>query len=261
MIESVRQELVLNHIVKRGGVCSIEEIIELLKLSRVTVHRLLNKMETVGLIQKERGGVRLINTGNPGGSLDRYSGMTFELRRKVDEFYKREIAQKALSLISNNDAIYIDTSTTSFYLVEALRQRHDCPLTIVSNSPAVVWEVSEAAKFNTICTGGELDQKLMALVGDIAVKMIDQLSFNKAFISPAAVSPDGIMTRYSTLSEIIQHVLAKKAETILLAETSKHTRVAPLMIAPLNGITRIVTDSAFPAEMRAQYEKRGIEII
>lgn len=253
MMPSERRAQALRQIKQRGA-CGIDELTEVLDVSRVTVHRILNDLEEQGFVKKERGGVRLIES-EPAAD-------QFAQRKAVDIDLKLEIARKALRLVIDGDAIFVDGSTTAFCFVEALSE-HMPPLslTVITNSPAVLWQLVNVPAFHVISTGGELDCRLTALGGPIAIETIGRLHFNKAFISPKAVSTDGIMTPHSTSAEVLRTVLDKNAETTLLAESPKFTRMAPLSIAPLDRIRRIVSDSKLPKETKAVYRKLGVELL
>lgn len=253
MMPSERRSVALRQIRKQGQ-CGIDELASLLNVSRVTVHRILDELESQGLVRKERGGVRANDEADLEGRFDQ--------RKSIDSELKREIAQKAISNIGERDAIFIDSSTTSYFFADALATAFpNYLLTIVTNSPAVVWRLLDIPAFHVISAGGELDHRLTALTGPIAVDTISRLNFSKAFISPNAVSLQGIMTPHSSTSVILSQLLEKNVEVTLLAESPKFYRMAPLFIAPLSKLKRIITDSKLPAEIRDQYKDAGVEII
>jgi DeoR/GlpR family transcriptional regulator of sugar metabolism len=255
MMPSERRSIALREIQQRG-LSGIDELAKLLKVSRVTVHRILDELEATGLVRKERGGVRAVEEPNP--NLEGH----FDQRKAIDLALKQEIALKALQFVSDRDVIFLDASTTTYCFAEALiTAMPNAMLTIVTNSPAVVWRLLGFPAYHVISTGGELDHRLSALTGPITLEILSKLQFRKAFISPNAVSLEGIMTPHSVTAEIMRCVLQKNAEITLMAESPKFNRIAPLSIAPLSSIHRIVTDSHLSAYIRSQYEQAGIHLV
>lgn len=253
MMPSERRLMALRHIEKTGS-CGIDELVKALNVSRVTVHRILDELESQGTVRKERGGVRIVPPEN--------SNDAFSQRKLINYDLKREIAEKALDFVSNEDTIFMDASTTVFCLVEVIATKlSTANLTIVTNSPAVAWHLGDVSGFHIISLGGELDQNLTAFGGPIALEALSGLHFNKAFISPNAVSTQGISTPHSINAAILRKVMTLSSEQTLLAESPKFSRLAPIMIAPIKDLTRIITDSKLPDEVRAEYEDIGVEII
>ena len=261
MIQSEQQERILERLRRNGGSCDIEELTELLSASRVTVHRILNKMQEANLVQKERGGVRITEQVNQGYSDDLYKNSHFYQRQTINATLKRELATKAFDLLKEGDTVFLDSSSTVYVLVEEMADRFTAPITIVTNSPAIVWRLAEQQNFHVIFVGGELDHMLMACVGTLTTDTIASLSFNKAVISPAAVSSHGLLTSQSSTVSILRQVFRKDTQIILLAETPKVDRVAPLLIAPLDDIACFVTDSMLSDERRLQFEQQGLYIL
>lgn len=247
MMPSERRSLALEYIQQRG-LCGIGDLAGLLDVSRVTVHRILDELEGQGLVRKERGGVRIVETSKPEGRFEQRIAQHLEL--------KRELARKAVKFVEDGDTLFIDASTTCYCFAEALGQlKPNAMLTIVTNSPFVLQRFIELPDYHVTSTGGELDHRLNALVGSITLDTIGKLQFNKAFISPHCVSPLGIMTPHSSTFEVYDKVIGSAAETTLLAESPKFGQMSPLLIAPLSALKRIVTDSKLSKEMRQLYSE------
>lgn len=253
MTPGERRALALRQI-QTQGLCEIDELANLLDVSRVTVHRILDELESQGLVRKERGGVRANGDAGAAGR--------FEQRKSIDAGLKREIAARALEFIGERDAIFLDASTTAYFFADALASSvPNNLLTIVTNSPAIVWRLLGMSAYHVISTGGELDHRLASLTGPITQENLSALQISKAFISPNAVSPQGIMTPHSSTAALLSKLLEKNVETTLLAESPKFGRLAPLFIAPLSKLRRIITDTRLSPEIRKQYEDAGIEIL
>jgi DeoR family fructose operon transcriptional repressor len=175
---------------------------------------------------------------------------------------KIEIAGKALQFVRNGDTIFIDSSTTCYQFARRLAEMDSLHVTVISSSPLISYELSPARHINVISTGGELFQEVYTFAGDITLEAIGKLQFGTAFVSAAALSVEqGLMTTQSFLALIKRKVIEKASEVNLLIDSGKFDRIAPRVIAPIDSVTRIITDSELPDKIRKKYVKLGVELV
>jgi DeoR family fructose operon transcriptional repressor len=247
-----RKEQILSYISERKS-CRINELAEQFAISRVTVHRILNELETEALVTKVRGGVKFSVS----------SSMNIAGNRMVANIKeKSEIAQKATAYINEGDAIFLDSSTTCYYLAKELCAQPRLELTVITNSPMVLYQLNQMTHIHVICTGGELHYPLNALAGPLTIGAIERLQFDKAFISAAGIElTAGIMSAQAYIVELRRALIETAAEVTLLMDSSKFSKHAPLVIAPVEKLTRIISDSGLSAEEIRRFKDRGIEIV
>jgi len=249
-----RKEEILDFIQEKK-ICSIEELSRRFSVSRVTIHRVLNELESEDLVTKVHGGVR---ASQPQGKIE----TRFTVRMEINKAKKIEIAKKARQFVRDRDSIYIDSSTTCFQFARQLGMEESLHLTVISNSPLISCELSDARHLNIISTGGDLFQEVYSYAGDLTLEAIAKLQFEKVFLSAPALSVEqGLMTSQSFLALIKRRVIEKASEVNLLVDSSKFDRIAPRVIAPIEKVTRIITDSELPDELRKKYGKLGIELV
>ena len=99
MSKSMEQIL---EIVESGKLMSVAEIAEQAMVSKATVYRTLKRLEGKGLINRVSTGV----------VLPKEAETSFSRRLSINIDKKREIAEKAVSLVEDGDLIFIDASTT-----------------------------------------------------------------------------------------------------------------------------------------------------
>ncbi len=254
MVPVKRKEEILDF-VQEKKICSIAELARRFSVSRVTIHRVLNDLESEDLVTKVHGGVR---ASEPQGRIE----TRFKVRMQTNKAKKIEIAGKALQFVRNGDTIFIDSSTTCYQFARRLGELDSLHLTVISSSPLISYELSEARHINVISTGGELFQEVYTFAGDITLEAIGKLQFGTAFVSAAALSVEqGLMTSQSFLALIKRRVIEKASEVNLLIDSGKFDRIAPRVIAPIENVTRIITDSGLPEELQKKYGKLGIELV
>ena len=254
MVPVKRKEEILGFIQQRK-ICSIAELAGRFSVSRVTIHRVLNELESEDLVTKVHGGVR---ASQAQGKIE----TRFTVRMEINKEKKIQIARKALQFVRDRDAIYIDSSTTCLQFARLLGVEPSLHVTVISNSPLISYELSDARHLNIISTGGDLFQEVYSFAGDLTLEAIQKLHFEKVFLSAPAVSLEqGLMTSQSFLALIKRKVIEKASEVNLLVDSSKFERIAPRVIAPIESVTRIITDSELPDEIRKKYGKLGIELV
>lgn len=253
MLAVERKQEILGFI-RKNKICSIDRLASRFGVSRVTVHRILNGLEAEELVTKVHGGVRLCE---PPALETR-----FAIRLRTNRAEKEEIARKALRYIESGDTIYVDSSTTCYQLVRALRRRQDLHVTVISSSPLVSYELAHARHISFISTGGELDHEVLTFTGELTLEAIGRLQFAKAFVSAGAVAPDkGLMTSKSFLADIIRRAMHGAREVNLLVDSSKFQRLAAQIIAPVTRVSRIISDVGLPAGTIESLRALGVEVV
>ena len=92
----------------------IEELAEKLAVSPSTVRRKLTELQSRGLVQRLRGGAQLNDEKN--------YFPKFSFRSHMNSLEKKKIALAAIKLIKNGDVIFLDGSTSSFFIAEYLAE-------------------------------------------------------------------------------------------------------------------------------------------
>ena len=93
---------------------SVEEITKTLYVSPSSVRRSLRVLEEKGLIKRTHGGATIIDANNLTPS--------FTFRTHQNVFEKKLIALKAIKLIKEGDVIFLDGSTSTFFMIEYLSE-------------------------------------------------------------------------------------------------------------------------------------------
>ena len=249
-----RREEILSF-VRKNKICSIEELAKRFSVSRVTIHRVLNDLESEALVTKVHGGVRAFE---PEGGIE----TRFTIRLKTNKERKIEIARKALQFVRDGDTIFIDSSTTCFQFARLLGVQESLHITVISNSPLISYELSGARHIGVISTGGELFQEVYTFAGDLTLEAIGKLQFEKVFLSAGALSSvQGLMTTQSFLALTKRRVIEKASEVNLLIDSTKFERLAPRVIAPIESVTRIISDTGLSRKLREKYGKLGVELV
>lgn len=137
----------------------VDELSEILGVSPITVRRDLQYLEDNKQLVRFYGGAA------PSFTVDE---MEFEDEVKM---YRALIARYAAELVQDGDTIFINTSSTALQLVDYLKDRH---VTVITNNGKALYK-NPRPEVNIILTGGELRHPKEAMVGDFALRNLQNV--------------------------------------------------------------------------------------
>ena len=114
-----------------------------------------------------------------------------------------------------------------------------------------------------IVTGGSIRREDGGIVGAVTVSQIQQFRVDIAIIGTSAIDPSGTLLDFDVREvEISRSIIEYARKIVLVADSSKFSRSAPVRIAHLSEIDVFVTDrlpSSAIAEMLRRCEVEVIE--
>jgi DeoR/GlpR family transcriptional regulator of sugar metabolism len=254
----VRRERIAKLIRHRQTV-SVSELSQMFAASKAIIRRDLTKLEEEGLLKRTYGGA--VSLHRPADDLL----FTARAQKRVAE--KQAIALAAAELVSEGETIVLDTGTTTAMLARALRSRRN--LTVITNSERIMHELFDCENVTVIVTGGTPnphgappEQADLILAGPVAEATLRRFRPAKAFMGTAGITIAEGMSNFSLLQSQIKQLMIEIAEeVILLSDHTKFGRVSYFLVAPVNVLDKVVTDSGIRPEDRIALEERGIEVV
>ena len=142
---------------KEKGSLDIPTLSQMLECSDETVRRDLRELETLGRLNRIRGGAYLS---------DKYDKTyASPLRKTLYQKEKSQISRKAIEFVHDRDVVFLDSSTTCLTLAGLLLDSK-LSLTIVTNSMLICSLCTEPnSHINLICLGGSLRTRTQSFVG------------------------------------------------------------------------------------------------
>lgn len=228
--------------VKERKYCSLAELMEKFHVSSATIHRDVAALVNAGQVRKVHGGVAAAeNVSAP--TLSGHYRDRLVNNREV----KQIIAEAAISEIRDGDIIFLDSSTTVYYLAKLLQNSNFANLTIVTNSVLIIQEFPLfPSNYFLIALGGNYDLQLNAFLGQATMRELEHLSIGKAFLSALGMTPEGISSRHEYHANFLRRVLEISARNYLLIGSDKFDRSGIFAIAPLSRIDRLISDAPPP---------------
>ncbi len=207
-----REKEILEMLLKQKKV-TVKQLAEALFISEPSVRRDLASLEKQNLIKRVHGGAVLEET------MLSKNKIPFLIREYEQSGEKVLIAQKAIDLIQDNDVIFMDASTSCYYLIPFLSSKRN--ITVVTNGVKALSKLAEY-DINTFSTGGALVNSCLALVGEEAYKTIESFNADIALFACRGLSEDGYLTDIAPEENNVRKRMIKNAKkSYLLCASDK----------------------------------------
>ena len=166
-----------------------------------------------------------------------------------------------LSPQSLGATIFIDHSTTCLALARQVERHPPKSLTIVTNSPAIAYELHEST-IHLVVTPGEVDQIMRLISGGWTEEFLSRLHFQVAFVSSAGLSLErGLTTTRQGLAATLRAARAVSHRTVALVDSLKIDRDSLLTIFQAGDLDEIITDDGVAGESVAEYRAAGVNLV
>jgi DeoR family fructose operon transcriptional repressor len=176
------------------------------------------------------------------------------------EVRRRQIANKAATLVEPGDVVLVDGGPIAMYLADELKQKKE--ITVITNSVIVFDTLNRTPGITLISTGGAVRYNTQMLVGPTAEGALKELRADKLFLMVSGISLDFGLSHH-TISEVTikQAMIRSAREVILLADHTAFGAEVGIQVAPLKAVQRLITDDALPPSIRLDISKAGIQIV
>jgi len=251
MFAAQRIELIKDFLIKNKTV-DISTLSSILNVSNVTVRKDLDKLEQENFLFKIHGGAVLSETD------------TTENTNRLNipnHTAKSKIAELALTLLDEDDSIFIGPGTTCFLLSKSIKRLKN--LSVVTNNVAVSNEVMGSIK-RTYLLGGELiDVNSTPYTSDASsLECLNKIFVNKAFISIDGIDLQAGLT-CDTLNKanLISSISNISRTLIVLADNDKFNRIGMYQAASLDKISCVVTNKCDFDEYKSTFFEKNIKLL
>lgn len=242
----------ITELLKETGAVSVSKLALDLKVTEETIRRDLEKLEKQELLLRTHGGAVPIDDGNQELSLEKRKSQNIEAKMKL--------AKEAVKFISSGDAIFIDASTTAFYLAKELKNFKN--ITVVTNSLRVLAELDGNLDIKLISVGGMMS-KNSSFVGSIAENNIKENYFvNKMFFSSRGITTAGILESNEQECCLKQSMMKNSTDKFYICDKAKIGRVGFVKLAGFDDINTIITEeNALSAELESALNELKVNIV
>lgn len=236
---------------RQTGRVNVEQLAKHFEVTPQTIRKDLNELCERGLLQRVHGGaVATSGVANFG----------YEARRSLAASGKRCIGITAADLIPNDCSILINIGTTTEQVAMALRAKQE--LMVITNNINVVNILAGYPGIEIVVAGGVVRHADGGIVGEGTVDFIKQFKVDFAIIGASAIDADGSLLDYDYREvKVAQAIIENARSTILVADSMKFERSAPVRIGHLSQLNSFVTDRPLPDHLARICREGELEVV
>lgn len=232
MIPLERQRAILNMVEGQGSV-SINNLVDKLGVSHMTVRRDIHRLEELGRVVTVPGGVsrpeRL--------ALDQ----SHTVKEGLQPAEKLAIARAAADHVQPGNVVFLDAGTTTLAIAQSLASMPN--MVFVTNDLSIAVALSEGSRSELYFAGGALDRANLSSDGSLTARMIGMFNIDVAFMSTSSFDLRGTSVPSDAKLAVKSAIKDSATRTILVSDSSKYGKVASLQAVKLTDFDGIITDS------------------
>ena len=219
----------------------VDELADMLEVSLITIRRDLQYLEDRKLLVRTHGGA-------------------VASQNSMDEItlYRKLIAEFAAGFVTDNDTLFINTSSNALKILEHISCSN---VTVITNNGKAI-HCDHSQEVNVVLTGGELRYPKEAMVGDFALRNLQTIYAKKAFIGCSGISAENGMTTELFNEVSINEMMVSHAtqEVYVLADHTKIGKNSSFVSCPIDKIKYLITDEKASTEALDLIRDKGVTV-
>jgi DeoR/GlpR family transcriptional regulator of sugar metabolism len=240
-------------LVREAGSVTVAFLESEFGISPMTARRDLVALEEEGRVKRTHGGA----------VLPEYAGHEDSFWYRLDEAVeaKERLANVAVGLLEPAESVFLDCSTTAYYLARRLL-REGPRVTVLTNSVPVMELLMkhEAPKTDIVGVGGIMRKLTLSFVGPHALRTISAHSADRAFVSVKGITHDGYLTDPDLMeAEVKRAMIEHSEEPVLLVDGGKLEKRGLNVITHASKLSRAFVADA-PEERLAPLVRAEVEV-
>ncbi len=246
---SGRQRLIMDYLRENGSV-QVDELAIHLQVTPQTIRRDLNHLYDLDHVQRIRGGAVIKNT---------VENLGYGARKLLMADEKTEIARFTSKIITNNSSMFINLGTTTERVAEFLKE-HTSILVITNNInvASTLWPIK---KIEVMIAGGMIRHIDGGIVGTSAEEFVTRFKPDFAVVGCSAIDDTGEILEYDLREvRVTQNIIRQARTVILVADSMKSKRSAPVKVGTLSDIDILVTDSGISKEFIELCQQKNVDV-
>jgi DeoR family transcriptional regulator of aga operon len=250
MLIEERRQHILSLIQKHGRVL-VDELSTDLALSKITIRKDLDYLQSKDLLVRTHGGALPAQAGA-------LSDPTIQEKEQLHHEEKVRIANAAAAMVSEGQCIILDSGTTTTEIARALSSfRH---LTIITNALNIAADLSRS-DFEIILTGGALRKNSLSVVGPLAEDVLKEMHADIVFLGVDGFDTKIGLTTPNVLEARVNRAMVRASEKVVaVCDSSKFNRRSLSLIVGASAIDHVITDSNLSDEDVKAIRDAGIEV-
>jgi DeoR family transcriptional regulator of aga operon len=250
MLSEERQRAILE-LLSRDGRVLVGPLAKHFHTSQVTIRKDLEILHANGRIHRTHGGALSVRESA-------LEDPTLREKEKLHSKEKVQIAESAVTLVSEGQVVVLDSGTTTTAVARVLRDFRN--LTIITNALNIAAELS-GTNLEVILTGGNLRKNSFSLVGPLAEETLRRLNADILFLGVDGFDVQHGLSTPNLLEARVNRAMMDIAKiTVVVCDSSKFGKRSLSLIATPPSIHRVITDRGIPKGDLGALKKSGIEV-
>ena len=241
-------------LLQQQGSVQIPALADLFNVSTQTLRKDLNFLHRAGVCTRSQGGALLRGSWSPPKE------DAVDVKHKLFPPEKVRIGQVAARLVATGDSILLDSGSTTLQVARHLID--DDSLIVVTNDVGILNELIAHERTQVVFLGGALRRKSRSFYGMQTELAMRDLRVDKLFLAADGFDIEhGITTHFEPEAQLNAAMCRAAREIVVVADSSKFGRVCLHRIVEPQGISKVVTDSGIPGDVRMALTAAGVEVI
>lgn len=241
----------IENYIKQKQEVSLYELKDKFNVSLNTIRRDVNELEKENVIHKVYGGV-VYNSSD--------KTLAYEERNISYLKEKQTIGHYCSSMIEENDIVYIDSGTTTHYVLDQVDS--NIHFTLITNSLEVMNKAVMFPNVTLLIVGNTYKRSTKSFTGLADNEIIDKFNVNKAFMSATAFSVENGASNSDLLENKMKSTICKRSNHIyLLIDSSKFGKTSLFTYCNAPDIHTIVTDENIDPNQLENVRNKGGNLI
>ena len=251
MLSLERQEEILE-ILNKNKSATVEELSNELFVSGATIRRDLRQMEEKGLLKRSHGGAIAFRSSAEEPAL--------AIREQENVSAKKTIALLAIKLIKNGYSIFMDSSSTTGYIIPLLNNLKFLSVTTIGLKNALL--LSQTNNIKIYIAGGQIQNHSNSITGSDTIDYISRFHADVAIVSCTGVDVNaGFTDADIEQSKLKRQMKLNSKKLIMLCDSNKFNKTFMCSDFSFNDIDYLITDKIPPKEYLELIEKSNCQLI
>jgi len=249
MLSARQAEIVA--LARAQGRVGVDELAARFEVTPQTIRKDLNDLCDQRLLSRVHGGAILVSG---------VENLGYQARRLIAAEEKRAVGLAAAALIANESSLFINIGTTTEEVARALAGHEQ--LMVITNNLNVAIMLYPHPSIDVIVAGGPIRKSDGAVIGAAAVDLIRQFKVDTAIIGVSAIDEDGSLLDFDYREvRVSQAIIENARRVILVADSSKLERTAPVRIAHVSQVQVLVIDRLTSPRLREVCAAASVKVV
>jgi DeoR family transcriptional regulator of aga operon len=233
---------------------TVADLVRLFEVSAVTIRGDLDTLAEAGAVVRSHGGALRRK--------DAPEDVPITVKETLHHAEKVRIGRAAAQMIKDGETIMLDSGTTTAEVARQIRLLNLRSLNVITNALNIAMELASLPHVRLIMIGGVLRQMSYSLAGPPAEQTLRSLHADRLFLGVDGLDPEvGLMTPDVVEAQLNAVMIQVSREVVVVADASKFQRRSLSVIAKLDVVHKVITDSRANAEVLSVLRARNLEVI